>query len=178
MILYTNALDYRCDGNWAKDKKCNVQPQANMSCDDASQITGYPLPVFLTSDNNVYALDDQTGQDDTGSIACSYTTKDIIVSEGSELQYFRPVEISVNCSNERLPGIENTLTAEYSIDHGLTWTTFAQSPITLTEEWRQHKLEFEDCTTRQVRLRFSDESAGDVQISEITLSYQPSTIRD
>ena len=157
---------------------CDDAIYSEWACGDASFRSDYPLPVFITGDAKVMILDELSGVDDTESISCKYETRDIVIQDGTQIQFFRPVEISINCSKQRRPGVDNAINVRYSIDQGATWTTFAQSPIILTEEFKTHKLEFEDVKTRQVRIEITDASIGDVQISDMILHYQPSTIRE
>jgi hypothetical protein len=175
---YENEVAYTCDGTWASGHTCDEDGYGNLGCNLTSFKAGFNEDVFLSCCGNVFVLDNASGKDYTTNIQAIVQTRDITINQLSESQYFRPALLIFNATNKRLPAVANTLAVHYSCDEGDTWTAVADSPVTLQNDWTRHQVEMDDIKCQRIRFKFTDNSAGDFQLGDMLLEYNPSTTRD
>ena len=175
-----NTFEYTCDSPFFAGRTCDEFPE--LRCDDAYFQSGYPLAVFLSydEDNTVtkaYSLNQTSGKDDDQDIECHFSTGDVVLLEGTELLYFRAHQLTFNASAADSVSVsDSTVTVEYSIDYGVTWTELTDSPVTLASDWAEYVLEL-DVVTQRIRFRFSQDSDGDFQYRSGTLKLSRRTDR-
>jgi hypothetical protein len=176
---FKNEIEYACNSEWVGDAACDDDPYAELACNAVGYDGSYPFPCVISSDGNVYMLDENTGMDDTTEIECFLETGDFVVSKGSDLQQFRCNSLSFNAANVRKPTTTVEVTVEFSVDRGVTWTAVDDSPVTISFDWTEYTVEVDDENLyRNIRFRFSNTSDGDLQISDIAVHYVPGTVRD
>ena len=122
--------------------------------------------MILTDDGYVYQLDEATGKDGTVDIEAIYDTKDITID--NEAHKFRVSEFSFSAMSTLVSG---TVQVFYSVDGGINFTEFDDSPISLNTTWTHHKLPV-DIVDRRVRYRLYQNSDKDLQIRKLHHSIQ------
>lgn len=158
MATFENpSMSWYCDDVDWTNVYCD---EIDMYCDAAYGQSNYPITCFISDDGYVYQLDNYTGQDDDTDIECEYQTQDITIDKEEHFgrwEWFSFVAKS-NIAN-------GTVNVYYSIDDGLTWTEFDNSPCTLTSEWKTFRLPL-DVVSRKIRFRFVQNSASDLKLRD------------
>jgi hypothetical protein len=111
----------------------------------------------LSHDGYVYALSEATGYDDDEEITCEYQTEDITVD--AEESFARWQWFSFSAMSET----GGSVVVQYSTDGGDDWTTFSDSPVTLTATWTTYRIPLDE-SSRRIRFRFLQETADDLQL--------------
>lgn len=159
-----------CDDTEITTTYCD---ETTMFCDDLFGQAGADIPCFISSNGKVYKLDELTGYDDGSNIDCEYQCEDIVFNE--EEDFFRSLWITFVAKSQFA---SVSVEVSYSTDGGETWTTLADSSVTLNQQWTTHRLPL-DVTARRIRFRISQNGFGDLQLrSSIRVKAVPSTSRD
>ena len=176
--VYENTTSYRCNGDWAVDRRCNDADLIGYKCSMTRFRLGYPEVIFISDTTETFTLDEETGNDGGASIYAEVQTRDITVNEMSEVSYFRPNKLIFNAVNERLPSLETKVYIDYSTDGGKGWSPVPDQYVILNSNWTEHQVEIDDIKTQSIRFKFSTNSKGDFQLGDITFIYNPGTARD
>jgi hypothetical protein len=175
---YTSDVDYKCNDAIFSGLGCDDATYGLWRCDDARILGQGTKPIFMKETAGACVLDSEVNDDNGSIIDCFYETGDITIQDASQLTYYRASKISFNACKNKFPDVDSSLTVEYSIDGGTTWTECVDSPVSLNNDWTTHTLDVTDEQTRQMRFKLSNNDSGDVQISELTLHYNPISVMD
>jgi len=121
-----------------------------------------PKSIFLSSDGYLFELKNEANEGsflmNSGEISCEYQTEDISVND--ELEYARFQEFIFTAKSSLA---SSSVTVEYSVDNGSSWSSVEESPIYLeNDEWKTYQCHL-DKVSRVIRFRFTNTSK-DLQI--------------
>ena len=170
--LFSNTIDLYCDSNQLAGIYCD---ETALFCDDSSSQAGYPLPVFIDSSGNTYKITESLGTFVGTQIDCEYQTLDF--SENLEQFSSRFAWVSFNLMSIFAGDfVAVQFAADQNIDNNI-WTTLTDSPIALTQAWKEYRLPL-DVVGRRISFRLvQDDGSKDLQIrmgriSAMTLSEE------
>ena len=156
--IFDSKTDWYCDGPEVGDSYCD---ELSMYCDDSSSETNFPTPTFISSDGNIFIVNDITGKDNYSNIECIYDTMDYTVD--FEEHYFRTAWLSFNAMSTFA---RSDIDLYYSTDSGDNWTLI-ESGYSISEGeadvWSQHRVPI-DVVSRRIRFRFLQNSSKDFRI--------------
>jgi hypothetical protein len=157
--LFSNTIDYFCDSTQFAGIFCD---ETALFCDESSIQSGYPLPVFIDSDGNTYKITESLGTFAGDQIDCEYQTLDF--SENLEQFSSRFAWVSFNLMSLFAGDfVAVQFAADQDIDNGI-WTTLTDSPITLTQAWKEYRLPL-DVVGRRISFRLvQNDGSKDLQI--------------
>jgi hypothetical protein len=127
-------------------------------CDDLYGQEGFDMACFITDTGYVYTLDEATGYDDESDIVCEYQTEDFVL--GDEEDHLRALWFSFTAMSQFA---SISAFVFYSTDGGETFTQLVDSPVTLEENWKTHRLPL-DVLSRRIRFRITQNGYGDLQL--------------
>jgi len=155
--MYESTIELYCDDNDFSGVYCD---EMALYCDAPSSSSGFSVLITLTSDGYVFKHDEAFGKDGDADIECEYQTQDITTGEK---EYFGRWEWLAFEARSILAGGE--VSVYYSINGGVSWVEFDDSPISLEYDWTVHRIPL-DVVSREIRFRFYQNSSADLQIRD------------
>jgi hypothetical protein len=166
--LFSNKIDYYADS----DQFAGVfADESALFCDDSFIQAGYPQPTFIDSDGNVYKISEALGTFAGEQIDCEYQVPDFSINvEQFESRYDW---VSFNLMS-LFSG--DVVAVQFAVDEDIdneNWTALVDSPITLTQFWKEHRLPL-DVAARRISFRLvQDDGSKDLQIRMARISAMP-----
>jgi hypothetical protein len=127
------------------------------------------FPKIMLGDNTglTVEVDNSVNNDNGSAISAHWQSKDFQTIVG-EMNRWKELEIWAKGSS---------MTIEYSIDQGATWTTPAQSPLTLDSEFppdTDPDIIYIDVVSSTIRFRFCNTTSGETfAIKQFIVGYTP-----
>jgi hypothetical protein len=141
---------------------------------DAGQLGGLAGEIHFGSTTGYTTVQSLSSNSDAGvAIPCEWQSKDFASQEEGRME--RWLELQVWAKGY------GTLTVEYSIDEGSTWTSMSGSPITLTDAFpldSAPQILYFDVVSSLFRIRFVNNTTTDViEIKKFLLGYLNREVR-
>jgi hypothetical protein len=166
--LFSNKIDYYADS----DQFAGVfADESALFCDDSFIQAGYPQPTFIDYDGNVYKISEALGTFAGEQIDCEYQTPDFSINVEQFESRFAWVSFNL-MSLFSGDVVKVEFAVDEDIDNGV-WTALVDSPITLTQYWKEHRLPL-DQAGRRISFRLvQDSGSKDLQIRMARISAMP-----
>jgi hypothetical protein len=166
--LFSNKIDYYTDS----DQFAGVfADESALYCDDSFIQAGYPQPTFIDSDGNVYKISEALGTFAGTQIDCEYQTADFSINVEQFESRFAWVSFNLKSVFSG-----DFVAVEYAVDEDIdneVWTALVDSPITLTQYWKEHRLPL-DAAGRRISFRLvQDDGSKDLQVRLSRISAMP-----
>ncbi len=157
MSIFENERAAYCDDEDKRDLYCDY---VNFYCDDAYYQAGNPITTFISSEGNVYIMDERGSHAGT-AIRAEYDTEDVTLDQEYSLcrwHWFSFVG-KADIAGSQILVLYSTSNGDDTTD----WTIMDGAPFTLTSTWTTYRLPI-DVFSRKIRFRFWQMSQKDFQI--------------
>lgn len=116
------------------------------------------ITCLIDQYGSVFKLDEpSTGLMGASDIACEYQTEDVTIDGEHSNARWKWFTFTAKSSIA-----SKSVVVQYSTDNGSTWTSFEDSPVSLTSAWVTHRIPL-DVLSRVIRFRFT-QTSGDLQV--------------
>ncbi len=155
--MLSGGAAWACDSSIFAGVTCD---SISLRCSDSYGQLNKLQAMFLSDDGYVFALDEAFGSHNGVDIECVIDTPDLTYEKGSEFKHGRFLGYSFDAMSIFVGA---TCDVQYSTDGGVTFTDFADSPVSLTTAWANYNLPC-DVDARKCRFRNKQDSSKDLQI--------------